>query len=46
MGLTDLAAEPTDFGETAAVIAYLNVIVTVDTAVAQLGEAMGFRPGC
>jgi ADP-heptose:LPS heptosyltransferase len=41
MALTDLSADLTDFGETAAVIANLDMIVTVDSAVAHLGGALG-----
>lgn len=40
-GMTDLAPELTDFGETAAVIENLDLIITVDTAVGHLAGAMG-----
>jgi hypothetical protein len=42
-GLTDLSAALTDFGETAAVIANLDLVITVDTAIGHLTGAMG-RP--
>ena len=42
-GLTDLSADLTDFGETAAVIANLDLVITVDTAIGHLTGAMG-RP--
>jgi len=41
--LTDLSGELTDFAETAAVIANLDVVITTDTAVAHLAGAMA-RP--
>lgn len=41
LGLVDLAAALTDFGETAAVIANLNLVVTVDSGVPHLAGAMG-----
>jgi hypothetical protein len=43
MDLTDTAAELMDFADTAALIANLDLIITVDTAVAHLAGAMG-RP--
>jgi hypothetical protein len=42
-GLTDLSAALTDFGETAAVIANLDLVITVDTAIGHLTGALG-RP--
>src|SRR6185312_10476718 len=42
-GLTDLSGELTDFGETAAVIANLDLVITVDTAMGHLTGALG-RP--
>jgi hypothetical protein len=41
LGLADLSADLTDFGETAAVIANLDLIVSVDSAVAHPAGAMG-----
>lgn len=41
MGLVDLAADLPDFRETAAAMANLDLVVTVDSAVAHLGGAMG-----
>jgi tetratricopeptide (TPR) repeat protein len=41
--ITDLARELTDFSETAAVLATLDLLITVDTAPAHLGGALG-RP--
>jgi len=37
----DLSAELTDFGETAAVVANLDLVIAVDTAVAHLAGALG-----
>jgi hypothetical protein len=39
-GLVDLSAELADFGETAALIANLDLVITVDTAMAHLAGAM------
>jgi hypothetical protein len=41
LDLLDLGSELTDFGETAAVIANLDLIVSVESAVAHLAAAMG-----
>jgi len=40
-GLTDIANDLTDFGETAAVIANLDLVITVDTAMGHLSGALG-----
>ena len=42
-GMADLTSELTDFAETAAVVQNLDVVITVDTAVAHLAGALG-RP--
>jgi hypothetical protein len=42
-GFTDLGSDLTDFGDTAAVMAALDLIVTSDTAAAHLAGALG-RP--
>lgn len=41
MGVTDLAPRLTDFGETAAAIANLDLVISVDSAVVHLAGAMG-----
>mgnify|MGYP005811227579 CR=1 FL=1 len=40
-GMTDIADELTDFGETAAVMENLDLIITVDTAMGHLAGALG-----
>jgi Flp pilus assembly protein TadD len=40
-GLADLAARLTDYAETAALIANLDLVVTVDTSIAHLAGALG-----
>jgi hypothetical protein len=40
-GLTDISDELTDFGETAAVVANLDLVITVDTAIGHLTGALG-----
>jgi tetratricopeptide (TPR) repeat protein len=40
-GVTDLSAELRDFADTAAVIAQLDLVISVDTSVAHLAGAMG-----
>jgi hypothetical protein len=40
-GMTDLSAELTDFGETAALMEALDLVVTVDTAMGHLAGALG-----
>jgi Tfp pilus assembly protein PilF len=40
-GLSDISGELTDFGETAAVIANLDLVITVDTAMGHLTGALG-----
>ncbi|HEY4041446.1 MAG TPA: glycosyltransferase family 9 protein [Rhodopila sp.] len=40
-GMTDLAADLTDFGETAALIENLDLVVTVDTSMGHLAGALG-----
>jgi tetratricopeptide (TPR) repeat protein len=40
-GMTDLSDQLTDFGETAAVMANLDLVITVDTAVGHLAGALG-----
>ena len=43
MELEDFTADLTDFAETAALLANLDLIITVDTAVAHLAGAMGLK---
>jgi ADP-heptose:LPS heptosyltransferase len=40
-GMTDLSSELTDFGETAALIENLDLVITVDTSMGHLAGAMG-----
>jgi hypothetical protein len=40
-GMTDLSDALTDFGETAALIANLDLVITIDSAVAHLAGALG-----
>ena len=40
-GMTDLAGELTDFGETAALIQNLDLVITVDTSMGHLAGALG-----
>jgi glycosyl transferase family 9 (putative heptosyltransferase) len=40
-GLADISGELTDFGETAALIANLDLVITVDTAIGHLAGALG-----
>jgi hypothetical protein len=40
-GLTDMSGELTDFGETAALIANLDLVITVDTVIGHLAGALG-----
>jgi len=40
-GMTDLSQDLTDFGETAALIENLNLVVTVDTSMGHLAGALG-----
>jgi hypothetical protein len=40
-GLTDFMAEMTDFADTAALVANLDLVISVDTAVAHLAAALG-----
>jgi tetratricopeptide (TPR) repeat protein len=40
-GMIDLSQELTDFGETAAVIENLDMVITIDTAIAHLAGALG-----
>ena len=41
LGLPDWSSELTDYAETAAMIANLDLVITVDTSVAHLAAAMG-----
>jgi Glycosyltransferase family 9 (heptosyltransferase) len=40
-GLADMSGELTDFGETAALIANLDLVITVDTVIGHLAGALG-----
>ena len=44
-GVTDLSAALTDFSETAAILAQLDLVITIDSAPAHLAGALG-RPAC
>jgi Tfp pilus assembly protein PilF len=41
VGMSDISTDLTDFGETAALIANLDLMITVDTAIGHLAGAMG-----
>jgi tetratricopeptide (TPR) repeat protein len=41
--IVDLAADLTDFGDTAALVTCLDLVITVDTSVAHLAAALGCR---
>ncbi|WP_235999887.1 glycosyltransferase family 9 protein [Bradyrhizobium uaiense] len=40
-GIVDLTADLADFGETAALLSCLDLVITVDTSIAHLAGAMG-----
>ena len=42
-GVTDLSAELRDFGETAAALGEIDILISAETAVAHLGGALGVR---
>ena len=42
-GMSDLSADLTDFGETAALMENLDLVITVDTAIGHLAGALGKR---